>query len=248
MEPTAFQPPLQTLREETFLRTRGSRLTEFLRVLRISIEFIRGFQALHFLGPCVTVFGSARLSEKHPSYQSARILGQLLAQNGFAVITGGGGGIMEAANRGAFEKGGMSVGCRIDLPVEQRPNPYLRRSVNFYYFFVRKVMLVKYSSAYVIFPGGFGTLDELYEALTLIQTRKTPKFPVVLVDRAYWQDLIDWMRKIPLRHQTLLEQDIGLLQLVNTEEEAIALIRNSLPDTNKLTKLPPSPSFRAASE
>ena len=228
--------PRQILREESFLRTRSSRLTEFLRVLRISFEFIRGFRALHFLGPCVTVFGSARLSENHPSSIEARKLGAILAESGFATITGGGPGIMQAANRGAFEAGGMSVGCNIHLPHEQHPNPYLRRVVTFYYFFVRKVMLVKYSSAYVIFPGGFGTLDELSEALTLIQTGKTPRFPVILLNKSYWQGLINWLRKDALALGTVNEEDLKLLQIVDTAEEAAEIIRANFPKSSLETK------------
>lgn len=228
--------PRPALREETFLRTRSSRSTEFFRVVRIALEFIRGFRALHFLGPSVTVFGSARLAEDHPSSVEARRLGSLLAASGFATITGGGPGIMEAANRGAFEAGGMSVGCNIDLPHEQKPNPYLNRVVTFYYFFVRKVMLVKYSSAFVIFPGGFGTLDELTEALTLIQTGKTPRFPVILVGRAYWEGMTQWMREMFVSSRTIDEADLGLLRLVDTAEEAIHLIRQAFPRSARQTK------------
>jgi uncharacterized protein (TIGR00730 family) len=166
----------------------------------------------------------------------ARRLGSLLAASGFATITGGGPGIMEAANRGAFEAGGMSVGCNIDLPHEQKPNPYLNRVVTFYYFFVRKVMLVKYSSAFVIFPGGFGTLDELTEALTLIQTGKTPRFPVILVGRAYWEGMTQWMREMFVSSRTIDEADLGLLRLVDTAEEAIHLIRQAFPRSARQTK------------
>src|SRR3989338_5847219 len=158
-----ISPPPKILREETFLRSTASRLTEFLRVLRIMMEFVRGFRALHFLGETITIFGSARFPEEHPFYLEAKKLGALLAKADFAVMTGAGPGIMEAANRGAFEAGGVSVGCNIHLPHEQRPNQFLTRGVTFYYFFVRKVMLIKYSSAFVIFPGGFGTLDERSE-------------------------------------------------------------------------------------
>jgi hypothetical protein len=205
-------------------------------VLRIAHEFVRGFRALHFLGPSVTVFGSARFSEDHPACQEARKLGGLIAKAGFATITGGGPGIMEAANRGAFEAGGVSVGCNIDLPHEQRPNPYLNHVVTFYYFFVRKVMMLKYSSAFVIFPGGYGTLDELTEALTLIQTGKTPRFPVILVGRAYWEGMIAWMRATLVHDHTINEEDIGLFHVVDTAEECAVIIRNCFPASSKETK------------
>ena len=217
-------PPVKALREETFLRTRSSRLVELLRVGRIAIEFIRGFRAMHAIGPAVTVFGSARLKEGHPAYEGAREMGRLLAEHGFAVITGGGPGIMEAANRGAFEAGGHSVGCNIDLPHEQHHNPYLNRVVTFYYFFVRKVMLIKYSSAYVIFPGGFGTLDELTEALTLIQTGKHPPFPVVLVGREYWSGLLEWIRQAFLEAKTIDVKDLDRISLVDSPAEAAAIV------------------------
>src|SRR6185436_6522026 len=155
-----------------------ARLSELARVIRIAGEFLRGFRRLHFVGPCVTVFGSARFKEDHPYYTLARDIGRRLALAGATVMTGGGPGIMEAANRGAKEAGGYSIGCNIRLPLEQQPNPYLDRWVTFRYFFVRKVLLVKYSYAFVIMPGGFGTLDELFEAVTLIQTRKIESFPV----------------------------------------------------------------------
>ncbi|RZA09877.1 MAG: TIGR00730 family Rossman fold protein [Proteobacteria bacterium] len=216
--------PAKILREEVFLRTRASRLTEFLRVIRIGFEFIRGFRAMHNIGPAVSVFGSARLPPGHPAYEGAREIGQLLAEKGFAVITGGGPGIMEAANRGAFEAGGCSVGCNIDLPHEQHHNPYLTRVVTFYYFFVRKVMLVKYSSAYVIFPGGFGTLDELTEALTLIQTGKHPRFPVVLVGREYWVGFLDWAREMLVKAKTVDVRDLDLISLVDTPAEAAEIV------------------------
>ncbi len=216
--------PAKSLREETFLRTKSSRLLEFLRVVRIAFEFIRGFRALHFLGPTVTVFGSARIPESHAFYQDARRLGQLLAAEGFVVMTGGGPGIMEAANRGAFEKGGTSVGCNIHLPREQVPNPYLTHAITFYYFFVRKVMLVKYSSAFVIFPGGFGTLDELTEALTLMQTGKHPPFPLVLVGREYWTGFLVWMRETFIASRTLDIQDLDKITLVDSAEEVLPIL------------------------
>jgi len=216
--------PLAPLREEIFLQTRGSRLLEFFRVVRISVEFIRGFRALHRIGTTITVFGSARLQENHPAYLEARKLGGLLAEKGFTVMTGGGPGIMEAANRGAFEAGGPSVGCNISLPHEQSPNRYLTKTITFYYFFVRKVMLMKYSSAFVIFPGGFGTLDELTEAITLIQTGKHPPFPVILVGKQFWSGFLQWANDSLLASKTINPEDIESLLLVDSAEEACELL------------------------
>ena len=216
--------PIRKLSEENFLRTRATRITELLRVIRIGWEFIRGFRFMHPIGPAVTVFGSARLREGHPAYQDAVKLGRLLAEKGFAVITGGGPGIMEAANRGAFEAGGCSVGCNINLPHEQFHNKYLHKVITFYYFFVRKVMLIKYSSAYVIFPGGFGTLDELTEALVLIQTGKHPPFPVVLVGREYWVGFMQWAKEMMIAARTVDAKEMDLITLVDTPEEACEVV------------------------
>jgi uncharacterized protein (TIGR00730 family) len=215
---------MESLREERFLRTRSGIILEFFRVVRIAMEFVRGFRCLHGIGPAVTVFGSARLGEGHPAYEEARRLGGLLAQRGYSVMTGGGPGIMEAANRGAFEAGGESIGCNIFLPHEQKSNPFLTKVITFYYFFVRKVMLIKYSSAYVIFPGGFGTLDELSEAITLIQTGKHPPFPVVLVGKSYWEGFLQWVNQTLIESKTINAQDLGILQMVNTAEEACELV------------------------
>src|SRR2546421_5866228 len=170
-----------------FLRGPQRRSFELVRAARIFVELIRGFRALHFVGPCVTVFGSARFAEDHPYYRLGREVGTLLARAGFTVMTGGGPGIMEAANRGAKEVGGRSIGCNIELPREQRPNPYLDRWITFRHFFVRKVMLVKYSYAFIALPGGFGTLDEIFETATLMQTHKMQEFPLVLIGSAFWR-------------------------------------------------------------
>ena len=194
------------------------RIDEFFRVVRIGIEFIKGFRALHWLGPCVTVFGSARFGENHRYYKMARQTGAELAKLGFTVMTGGGPGIMEAANRGAKDVGGRSIGCNIQLPKEQSPNPYLDKMVLFRYFFVRKVMLVKYSQAFVIFPGGFGTLDEAFEAATLIQTGKIEKFPIIFVGVDYWQPLFDFMRSSLLGEKTINPDDIDRLILTDSIE------------------------------
>ena len=202
----------------------ASRFTEFLRVLRIGGEFIKGFRALHFAGPCVTVFGSARFDETHEYYALAREMGRRLGLSGFTVMTGGGPGVMEAANRGARDIGGRSLGCNIELPHEQRPNAYLDRWVDFRYFFVRKVMLVKYSYAFVVLPGGFGTLDEIFETATLVQTGKIRDFPIVLMGRAYWQPLLDFMQETLVAQGTIDQDDRDRLLVTDSPDEAMAHI------------------------
>jgi len=214
----------RNIEELTFLEGPRRRLTEFVRAVRIFAEFIRGFRSLHFVGPCVTVFGSARFKEDNPHYALARRMGAEIARLGFTVMTGGGPGIMEAANRGAKEAGGASIGCNIVLPMEQKPNPYLDRFVEFKYFFVRKVMLVKYSYAFVVLPGGFGTLDELFEALTLIQTGKISNFPVVLMGVEYWTPLMDFMRQRLISTGTIDADDLDLIHLTDSVEEASAIM------------------------
>ncbi len=181
------------------------------RVLRITAEFVEGFDALAGLGPAITIFGSARVDEDSPWYRAARETGEKLVRNGFAVITGGGPGIMEAANRGAREGKGRSIGCAIELAHEQSTNPYVDEAVNFRYFFVRKTMFVKYAQAFVIMPGGFGTLDELFEALTLIQTKKINNFPVILVGCEYWSGLLEWIKGTLLARRMVGEQELSLL-------------------------------------
>ncbi len=209
-----------------WLKGPASRVEEFRRVARIAAEFIRGFRVLHFVGPCVTVFGSARFPESHPYYAAARTLGGEIARAGLTVMTGGGPGIMEAANRGAKEAGGRSVGCNIQLPHEQQHNDYLDTWVTFRYFFVRKVMLVKYSTAFVVMPGGFGTLDELFEALTLVQTKKIESFPVVLMGSGYWAPLLDFMRNSLVTAGTVDAADLDLLTVTDSPEEAVEVIRH----------------------
>ncbi|HEY7590640.1 MAG TPA: TIGR00730 family Rossman fold protein [Candidatus Limnocylindrales bacterium] len=194
------------------------------RVLRILSEFVEGFDALAAVGPAVTVFGSARMKESHRYYKLARELGQMLGRQGYAVITGGGPGIMEAANRGCHEVGGLSVGCNIELPMEQGLNPYVDLGVEFRYFFARKVMFVKYADAFVILPGGFGTLDELFEALTLIQTKKVEHFPVILMGAEYWRGLIDWIRAELLESATINPEDADLLRVTDDPAEACEII------------------------
>ena len=214
--------------EETirFLVGPQSRRFEFFRVFRIGWEFIKGFRALHFVGPCVTVFGSARFHEDHPEYGRARELGARLARAGFTVMTGGGPGIMEAANRGAKEAGGRSVGCNIELPHEQHENAWLDRFVTFRWFFVRKVMLVKYSYAFVAMPGGFGTLDEVFETLTLIQTGKIRDFPMILVGRDYWEPLLAFARERLVEHATIAPEDLELLYVTDDVDDAVERIRD----------------------
>lgn len=200
--------------------------TEPWRILRIQGEFVYGINALSEVGAAVTVFGSARIPETHPYYEDARQLGRLLTESGFAVITGGGPGVMEAANRGAFEAGGYSIGCNIELPFEQEPNPYVNLSINFRYFFVRKTMFVKFSDGFVIFPGGFGTLDELFEALTLVQTRKIHRFPIVLYGSKYWKGLLDWVVDTVLESGAISPEDLNLLIVTDSLEE----VRDTLVD------------------
>jgi len=208
----------------TFLSGPQKRGSELWFAIQVFVEFILGFRKLHFVGPCVTVFGSARFGEDHPYYTKARALAALLSEGGFTILTGGGPGIMEAANRGAFEAGGLSVGCNILLPHEQKENPYLDRYVNFQYFFVRKVLLVKYSYAFIIFPGGFGTLDELFETLTLIQTKKMEGFPVVLFGLDYWKPMVDMMEKME-EEGTILPEDRKLFLITDSLEEANAYVQ-----------------------
>ncbi|HEX8081967.1 MAG TPA: TIGR00730 family Rossman fold protein [Jatrophihabitans sp.] len=194
------------------------------RVLRIQSEFVEGFGLLAELGPAVSVFGSARTDAEHPEYQQARQLGAALAQAGYAVITGGGPGAMEAANRGASEAGGTSVGLGIELPFEQRLNDWVDIGLTFRYFFARKTMFVKYAQAFVILPGGFGTLDELFEALTLVQTRKVTRFPVILFGERYWAGLLDWIRDTVLPEAKIGAADLELIRVTDDVEEAVSII------------------------
>jgi len=201
-----------------------SRTRELIQLLRVGRDFVRGFRVLHFVGPCVTVFGSARTLEDDPNYHIARQMGAAIAGLGFTVMTGGGPGIMEAANRGARDVGGRSVGCNIELPFEQKPNAYLDRCVTMHYFFVRKTLLVKYSYAFVVFPGGAGTVDELFEALTLIQTRKIQNFPIVLIGTDYWKEMMGFIGKMA-RLGTISPEDIDLIFVTDSVEQAIQHIR-----------------------
>jgi len=212
-------------RDESRLLSGPARfVSELVRLARIMTEFVRGFVALRAIGPCVTVFGSARFREGHPYYELARATGQRLAEAGFTVMTGGGPGIMEAANRGARDGGGRSIGCNIVLPMEQEPNPYVDRWIEFRYFFVRKVMLVKYSQAFVVLPGGFGTLDEVFETATLIQTGKIENFPVVVMGSDYWQRLREFIRTTLIDEQTISPDDLEMVINTDSPDEAVTLI------------------------
>jgi hypothetical protein len=201
--------------------------TDTWRVFRIMGEFVEGFDELATLTRGVSIFGSARTRVDDPDYLAAQETAALLARAGFAVVTGGGPGVMEAANRGAFEAGGLSIGCNIELPFEQGSNPYLTKGLKFKYFFVRKMMFVKYSLGFIIFPGGFGTLDELFEALTLIQTKKIRNFPVVLFGSAYWEGLLNWIRDFALTQGKVTEQDLKLLHVTDSPTEVVQIIVNS---------------------
>jgi uncharacterized protein (TIGR00730 family) len=204
-----------------FLQGPQPRGVELVRAWRVFWELIRGFRALHFVGPCVTVFGSARFTEDQLHYQRARDVGRLLARAGFTVMTGGGPGIMEAANRGAKEAGGYSVGCNIELAHEQKPNRFLDRWVTFRHFSVRKMMLVKYSYAFIALPGGFGTLDEIFETATLIQTGKIQDFPLVLMGREYWRPLLDFFRERLLAERTIDPGDADRILVTDSPAEAV---------------------------
>jgi uncharacterized protein (TIGR00730 family) len=211
--------------EEVFLRGPHSRGFELKRALRIFSELILGFRGLHFVGPCVTVFGSARFSDGHPYYSLTRELGAQIAAAGFTVMTGGGPGLMEAANRGAKEAGGLSIGCNITLPQEQKPNPYLDHWLEFRYFFIRKLMLAKYSYGFIATPGGFGTLDEFFEVATLIQTGKMRNFPLVLLGRDYYGRLIDFMSDPLLKAGAIDGDDISRILVTDSPAEAVAFVR-----------------------
>lgn len=200
------------------------KVTDSWQIFKIMAEFVEGFEKLSRIGPCVSVFGSARTRPESPYYKMATEIGRLLTRSGYGVITGGGPGIMEAANKGANETGGKSVGLNIELPFEQYSNPYIDKDklMTYDYFFVRKVMFIKYSQGFIVLPGGFGTMDELFEAMTLIQTEKIARFPIVLVGSAYWTGLIDWMKaSMQLLESNIKEEDLNLFRVVDTAEEAV---------------------------
>ena len=213
--------------EAQYLAGRHSRVEEFLRLFRIFIEFFRGTRALYKIGPAVTVFGSARFKEGHPYYDLGVKIGESLAREGYTVITGGGPGIMEAANRGAKAAGGKSIGCSIVLPREQSPNRYLDQVISFYYFFVRKVMLVKYSYAFVILPGGLGTLDEMSEAITLIQTGKLYDFPVILMGKDYWSGFDSWLENTVIKNGATTREELNFMHFSDDPNEVVQIIRKT---------------------
>ena len=204
------------------------KLGEAWRLFKIIGEFVEGVEALHDIGPAVSFFGSARTKQGDAYYKIAEKTAALFAKNDFAVITGGGGGIMEAANKGAAEAGGTSVGLNITLPFEQKPNPYANISIEFKYFFIRKVMFVKYATAYIIFPGGLGTLDELFEAVTLIQTHRIRPFPLILVGTAYWSGLIRWIREQLLDNKMILPEDMDILKIMDDPQEILKTVKQTI--------------------
>ncbi len=211
--------------EKEFLKGRRRRGEDLESAVRIFLEFVRGFEELDFSAPCVTVFGSARFNRRHRFYRLARSLGQRLAEEGYAVMTGGGPGIMEAVNRGAKEAGGLSLGCNIRLPKEQKPNAYLDHFVEFEHFFVRKLMLVKYSLGFIVMPGGFGTLDEAFEIITLIQTGKLESFPVIAMGGPFWEALRSFVTDSMIAEGTVEASEIDLIHRVDTVDDAMDVLR-----------------------
>ena len=195
------------------------------RVFKIMAEFVDGFEELSHIGPAVSIFGSSRIKPEHPAYKHAEKTAELLVKAGYAVITGGGPSIMEAGNKGAMKMKGTSIGLNIDLPFEQKPNPFINHLINFHYFFCRKVMFVKYARAFVIFPGGYGTLDEFFEAITLIQTRRMEKFPVILFGSKYWEGLIEWIEDVVLRENCIDQQDLDIFTFADKPEDVIRIIK-----------------------
>ncbi len=232
--------PHEQVREEEHAFERALHLdftyTDPWRVFRIMSEFVNGFDVLAHIPPSVAIFGSARTLPDDPMYVSAVETARLLAKAGFGIITGGGPGIMEAANKGAQEGGNLSIGCNIELPFEQDHNPYLDVALDFRYFFVRKTMFVKYSNAFIIYPGGFGTMDELFEALTLIQTKKVSHFPVILSGSKYWEGLINWIRDTMLATEKISPEDLGLLQMSDEPEEICKLVVDAYKANSRLEK------------
>ena len=223
------------VKESVYLDGPKPRVNEFFFALDIFLQFIKGFRTLHFVGPCVTVFGSARFKEGNRYYKAAREFGKRIADLGFTTMTGGGPGIMEAANRGAFENEGASVGCNVKLPFEQKPNPYMQKWITFDYFFVRKVMLLKYSYAFIIMPGGFGTMDEFFEAITLVQTKTITNFPIVLFGKEFYQPLMDTIDEMILQG-TISDIDKKLILLTDDTDEAMQYIEAYIAKNFKVKK------------
>lgn len=231
----------QVKSEIKFLRGPQSRWQEFKFTIKVLLEFVKGFRALHFVGPCVTFFGSARFDEKHEYYTMTRNAAAEIAKLGFTIMTGGGQGLMEAANRGAKDVGGKSVGCNIVLPMEQAPNVFLDKWVNIRYFFVRKTLLIKYSFAFIVAPGGFGTLDEFFEALTLTQTKKIQQFPIIVFNRAFHRELLEHIDHMKSKH-TISPEDLNLILVTDSIEEAIQFIKDkSIARYGLVTGPKPSP-------
>lgn len=228
----------QLKKPREFLAGPMSRFKELKTAFDIFKEFIKGYRALHFVGPCITVFGSARFEETHPYYQKARELGKELSDIGLTVLTGGGPGIMEAANRGAFESGGISVGCNIILPQEQHYNPYMHKWVTMKYFFVRKVLLTKYSYGFVVMPGGVGTMDEFFETLTLIQTKIIKDFPLVVIGKEYYTDILELLTKMQV-NKTIAPEDLKYVLFTDDVTEAVNHIQNYIGENYQIKKLKP---------
>lgn len=220
-------------KEQVYLEGPKSRGYELAFAFRVFRQFIKGFRTLHFVGPCITVFGSARFKEDHPYYQQAVAFGKRIAEMGFTTMTGGGPGIMEAANKGAFENGGLSVGCNIMLPFEQHINPYVHKSVTFDHFFVRKVLLIKYSYAFIILPGGFGTMDEFFETLTLVQTKTLTQFPIVLFGKEFYKELVEAMEDMAVRG-TISKEDMNLVLVTDDMDEAMNHIKQYITSNYKV--------------
>lgn len=226
-------PTIVPPKEPVYLEGPKSRSYELFFAFRVFRQFIKGFRTLHFVGPCVTVFGSARFTEDHPYYIAAREFGKQIAALGLTTMTGGGPGVMEAANRGAFENGGHSIGCNIQLPFEQKPNPYVQTSITFEHFFVRKVLLMKYSYAFIIMPGGFGTMDEFYETLTLVQTKTITQFPIVLFGKSYYQPLMDYM-SLMAAQKTISPEDLNLVLLTDSVDDAMEHVNKYITTNYKI--------------
>jgi uncharacterized protein (TIGR00730 family) len=222
-------------KEHVYLEGPKSRGYELSFAFKVFTQFIKGFRTLHFVGPCITVFGSARFKNDHPYYRQSEEFGKRIAQLGFTTMTGGGPGIMEAANKGAFENGGESVGCNIQLPFEQKANPYLHKSITFEHFFVRKVLLVKYSYAFIIMPGGFGTMDEFFETLTLVQTKTLTQFPIVLFGKEYYKEMMEAMNDMALKG-TISKEDMNLVLFTDDFDEAMSHITQYITTNYKVLR------------
>ena len=236
------KPHRLQVEESRFLEGPRSRIREFFFTLRVQLSFIRAFRKMHFIGPCVTVFGSARFEPNNPYYQQGVKVGEALARLGFTVMTGGGPGIMEAANKGAYEAGGYSVGCNIILPFEQKPNPYLHRWIDIRYFFVRKFLLMKYSYAFVVMPGGIGTLDELFESLTLIQTKMIANFPIVIMGKDYHKELYEHIQ-LMAKNESISPEDMNLLYITDSVDEMVTHIQTHAIKRFNLVKMQKRPKW-----